>query len=162
MPLDKQELAVRMRLVARHKKQAFSATVVATDDGLRIRVTDGREYKSLSAAGSAITGEAVNGWRFWSLDGAAGQATTEEPEPTMEAPTAGAAKHRVIRRTPNQNAVPGGQVRWFCNACMGGFLAPSGATPEVCPQGHRAEPDGNGEVVTVSEAAETEDGAAVD
>ena len=147
MPLDKRELQVGTRLVGRYKKQDFHAEVVVRD-GREYIVGDDRpqeSFKSLSAAGSAITGGAINGWRFWSLEGAANPEATEE-----------------VRRTPNQRGVPEGQVRWFCNACMSGFLAPIGETPEACPQGHRAEADRNGEVVTVSDAGETEDSPAVE
>lgn len=34
------------------------------------RLEDGREFKSPSAAGTAITGKACNGWAFWSVGAA--------------------------------------------------------------------------------------------
>ncbi len=163
MPLDKQELAMGTRLTGRYKKQDYTCEVVQTEEGIRYRLADGREFKSLSAAGMAITGGAVNGWRFWSLTGAAGppgaQAAESTPTEATPAatPAAAGAKHKVIKRTPNQKGVPEGQVKWFCSACMSGFLANAGETPEVCPQGHRAETDGNGQVVTTEPQGEPEE-----
>jgi hypothetical protein len=44
--------------------------VVRTKDGLRYRLKDGKEFNSPSSAGMQITGGiAVNGWRFWSVEG---------------------------------------------------------------------------------------------
>lgn len=58
------------RLVARYKQQDHAATVVTDTEGrLRYRLPDGREFKSPSAAGSAVMGGiSCNGWRFWSVD----------------------------------------------------------------------------------------------
>jgi hypothetical protein len=42
---------------------------VQTDDGLRYRLQNGKEFTSPSSAGREVTGGvAVNGWRFWSLE----------------------------------------------------------------------------------------------
>jgi hypothetical protein len=43
--------------------------VVKTEDGLRYRLADGREFKSPAGAGAAIFGKGrtCNGWRFWSI-----------------------------------------------------------------------------------------------
>ena len=159
MAIEKQEFTVGTKLTGRYKKQDYTCAVVQAEDGMRYRLQDGREFKSLSAAGMAITGGAVNGWRFWSLTGAAGEPGAQEAESTPpEAPaTPTGGKHKVIKRTPNQKGVPEGQVKWFCSACMGGFLANAGETPESCPQGHRAESDGNGQVVTTEPQAEAEE-----
>ena len=57
------------KLTARHKKQEYSAEVVAGEDGkVRYKLPDGREFKSLSSAGTAITDKACNGWAFWSVE----------------------------------------------------------------------------------------------
>ncbi len=57
------------RLVARYKGAEHQAEVVAGEDGkVRVQLADGREFKSPSAAGSAVMGgTACNGWRFWSV-----------------------------------------------------------------------------------------------
>jgi hypothetical protein len=67
--IENRMLAAGTRLVGRYKKQDHFAEVVqAEDGGVRYRLGDGREFKSLSAAGSAVMGGvACNGWRFWSL-----------------------------------------------------------------------------------------------
>jgi hypothetical protein len=81
MPIENRELAAGTRLVARHKKQDFVCEVVQTDDGLRYRV-DGKDFNSPSSAGREVTGGvAVNGWKFWSLEG-----TLKEPTPKAEKP----------------------------------------------------------------------------
>jgi hypothetical protein len=70
MPIENRELTVGTVLVARHKGKEHRCEVVQTDAGLRYRLADGKEFNSPSSAGRAITdGVAVNGWRFWSLDG---------------------------------------------------------------------------------------------
>lgn len=60
------------KLVARYQGKEHTAEVVKTDDGLRYRLNDGREFKSPSSAGSVVMGgKACNGWRFWSIAEAA-------------------------------------------------------------------------------------------
>ena len=70
MPIENRDLAAGTRLVVRHKKQEYTCEVVKTKDGLRYRLKDGKEFSSPSSAGREITGGvAVNGWRFWSIEG---------------------------------------------------------------------------------------------
>ena len=56
-------------LTASHKGKCSSATIVAIaklSSGRGVRVgSRKRIFPSLSAAGTAITGYAVNGWLFW-------------------------------------------------------------------------------------------------
>ena len=62
MPIENGELKHGMKLVARYKGDAWTAEVGQTEQGVRYRLEDGREFKSLSAAGSAIMGgKACNG-----------------------------------------------------------------------------------------------------
>lgn len=70
-----------MRLVARYRGTEHVAEVVAGEDGKpHCQLSDGRLFKSPSAAGSAVMGgTACNGWRFWSFADAA--ATDESPPP---------------------------------------------------------------------------------
>ncbi len=65
----REKLEPGMKLVARYKGKEHEAEVVAGEDGkVRYRLADGREFKSPSAAGSAVMGgTACNGWRFWSV-----------------------------------------------------------------------------------------------
>lgn len=71
MALENRKLGVGTKLVARYKKEEHQAEVVAGEgDKTLIRLADGREFTSVSAAGSAVMGGvACNGWRFWSLEG---------------------------------------------------------------------------------------------
>jgi hypothetical protein len=52
--------------------------VVAAEDGAHAVECQGARYRSLSAAAKAITGNSVNGWRFWKV---VEPRTVEEPEP---------------------------------------------------------------------------------
>ena len=74
MAIEDRNLPVGTRLVANYKKQTFVCMVEAGegDDGLAFVLEDGSRHKSPSAAGSKVMGGgAVNGWRFWSVEGAA-------------------------------------------------------------------------------------------
>jgi hypothetical protein len=57
------------RLSARYRGQEFIAEVVTAEGGEGARVLEfqGARYASLSAAGKVITGNSVNGWRFWKV-----------------------------------------------------------------------------------------------
>lgn len=57
------------RLWARYRGSEYVAEVVVGEEGKqRYRLDDGREFKSPSAAGSAVMGGiACNGWRFWNV-----------------------------------------------------------------------------------------------
>ena len=70
MALKDRKLEVGTKLVARYKREEHQAEVVAGEgDRTLIRLADGREFTSVSAAGSAVMGGVVcNGWRFWSLE----------------------------------------------------------------------------------------------
>ena len=77
MPIEDRNLKPGTHLVGRYHKQNFTCEVVEGEGGkLRYRLADGREFKSPSAAGMAITGHACDGWAFWSLE----TATTAPPE----------------------------------------------------------------------------------
>ena len=134
MPIENRKLEAGMRLSARYKKETYLAEVVETPEGLRFRLEDGREFKSLSSAGKAVmNGIACNGWRFWSLEG--DESRRESAERETAAPSGNGKEHKLISRVPNQKGVPEGQLRYFCNACMRSFFAEG--TPEHCPEGHR-------------------------
>ena len=71
MPIENRALEPGTKLVAIYKKETYRAEVIAGEEGkVLYRLGDGREFKSLSAAATAITSKACNGWRFWSLDAA--------------------------------------------------------------------------------------------
>jgi hypothetical protein len=68
-----EELVAGTALTATLKGQTFSASVVLGPQGKPEVELDGARYPSLSAAGKAAAGYAVNGWRFWRTAGAASQ-----------------------------------------------------------------------------------------
>ena len=69
MAIEDRNLSPGTKLAATYKKVGHKAEVIAGDDGkVRYRLDDGREFKSPSSAGTAITGKACNGWTFWSVE----------------------------------------------------------------------------------------------
>jgi len=148
MALENRNLEVGTRLVARYKKQEHTATVVEGEGGgLRYRLEDGREFKSPSAAGSAVMGGvACNGWRFWSLAGE-GKAATPKKERKASAPKPAtkaakrAPKAQGFQRLANGEGAAEGTAKFFCDTCMEAFEAPVDSEPAACPKGH--QPDGS-------------------
>ncbi len=67
-------------LKAFHRGRSRSAVIVETAEFTSGRgvLTGGRAYLSLSAAGTAITGYAVNGWLFWHPIDTAAQASEHD------------------------------------------------------------------------------------
>ena len=70
MTITDRNLKAGTKLIAHYKKVEYKAEVIGGEDGKPIYrlAADGREFKSPSSAGTAITGKACNGWAFWSLD----------------------------------------------------------------------------------------------
>ncbi len=143
MPIEDRNLSVGTKLIAKYKKQKYSAEGIAgEDDNVLYRLEDGREFKSPSAAGSALMdGKACNGWRFWSLDQEQDQTapTVSESEPESEdVPT---PKARVIRKLPNQKGLPEGAVRLYCESCKESFVSAAPDGSPSCPKGHSDSKD---------------------
>src|SRR4051812_27537580 len=87
MAIHDRNLSVGTQLHARYKGQTYTAEVIEKEGGTAYRLADGREFKSPSAAGTAITAKACNGWAFWSVgDG------SENTGPVASAKTRPAAK----------------------------------------------------------------------
>jgi hypothetical protein len=75
--IEDRKLKPGTKLVMKHKGKDYHAKVLADKDAkLRYRLGDGREFKSPSGAGSAVTGAACNGWREWNVVGAADKKQT--------------------------------------------------------------------------------------
>jgi hypothetical protein len=156
MPIHDRNLKAGTTLIGKYHKQPFTCEVVEVESKLCFRLEDGREFKSPSAAGMAITGHPCDGWVFWSVETPSEASTTEvkqEPspkEPTEQNPQAPETEvEPTLEQVPEQTtpiffkmewqkAVPKGQTRWHCNVCNKHFLAPADTTPETCPQGHKA------------------------
>ena len=71
MPIENRNLEPGTKLVAHYKKETYHALVVASAEGkvlYQLSPYDGREFKSPSSLGTAVTGKACNGWTFWSVD----------------------------------------------------------------------------------------------
>jgi len=142
MSIDNRDLKSGTRLVARYKGQEHTAEVVQTEVGVRYRLADGKEYKSPSAAGSAIMGgNACNGWRFWSLEGATPK-TEKKPAAAKKKPAKSTTMATNRGRKPENGKGPIEKMedgRYFCSSCMDAFDAPNGVKPLGCPRGHSAE-----------------------
>ena len=137
MAIEDRNLEPGTRLVANYKKRPYVCSVEKEGDSLVYVLEDGTRHKSPSSAGMKVMGgKAVNGWKFWSLEG------EEKPAPAPEAPARAAKQEKakkVIYKAPNQQGVAQGKTRFFCAACMKGFVHEGSAVPEVCPEGHRAD-----------------------
>ena len=158
MPIENRNLAVGTKLVTKYKKETYHAEVVEGQEGkVRYRLEDGREFKSPSAAGTAITNKACNGWAFWSVVQEAGDGTAEDAvesypwandtaevaeqeamaEETAQGTTGQPATS--FRRVPNQRGVTEGSVRLYCDTCKQSFTAQESQQPDSCPEGHRPD-----------------------
>ena len=139
MAIGNREVKPGMVLTGKYHKVEYNCEVVEKDGKLAYRVM-GEDYKSISAAGSSVTGHPCNGWVFWSEEtgkiGSVSQPVkTETTETENKADDDVQDKKSVCRRNPNQKGVPQGQVRWHCYACRKSFLLPSAQMPAGCP-GH--------------------------
>jgi len=155
MSIENRNLTKGTKLTGRYHKQSYSCEVVEDAEGkLYYKLEDGREFKSPSAAGMAITGHACDGWVFWSVvteeNATAPDAEKEETPPAAETehkeepPTATAqntaktdSKNTGVFLVPNQKGVPEGRIRWFCRDCGKSFIASAVEVPGVCPN-HQA------------------------
>ena len=154
MAIEDRNLTVGTRLVASYRKQAVACMVEKREEGgkLAFVLEDGKRYRSASSAASALMGgKAVNGWRFWSVQGTEPQGKeggSEKPE------TQAAKPKRLVYRVPNQKGIAEGQSRWFCRACMKGFVIGGDRQPEACPAGHRGDdPERTAAVGSAEEAS---------
>jgi len=144
MAIENRDLAAGTKLIAKYKKEEFKAEVVAGEDGkVKYRLADGWEFKSPSAAGTAITGKACNGWAFWSLEPDGAPAEPPEPEGSQDqgetaedAETPDQPPSAGFRRVPNQKGVGEGEVRLYCDTCKTSFTITADQQPETCPEGH--------------------------
>src|SRR5919106_2500941 len=98
MPIENRNLQPGTKLIATYKKETYHALVVEGEGGkilYQLTPHDGKEYKSPSALGTAVTGKACNGWTFWSIetgetqqmDTHSGEVATNESSPEEPAET---------------------------------------------------------------------------
>ncbi len=169
MPIKNRNLKPGTKLVAKYKKETYHGFVSTGENGkvlYQLTPSDGKEYKSPSSLGTAVTGKACNGWSFWSVDAEAesepdpateqeanpqppaAPETEPEPEDTIEEDAVEAVyspleedadppqKPASFRRVPNQRGVDPGQERLYCDTCHNSFIVPEDKNPETCPMGH--------------------------
>ena len=140
MAIQDRDLAAGTRLWARSKGATHTAEVVQTGQGVRYRLADGREFKSPSSAGGAITGHACNGWAFWTVGAPPEKAQGEQDRrrgPSAAAKANGSA-HPVPK--PAGKAKRGKQAQGSsteaaegieCQACGQAFPTPAEATTHL-------------------------------
>lgn len=140
MTIENRELGAGTKLVAKYKGQEHSVLVLADGEGnLAYELDGGTIFMSLSSAGKQVMGGvACNGWRFWSVEGEA-VAAEPKPEKPAKAKKSGGRMVKQIQRVPNQKGVAEGSTKFFCSACMKGFVTEGTALPESCPEGHARE-----------------------
>jgi len=134
MAISNREIKSGMVLTGKYHKVEYTCEVVEKDGKLVYRVM-GEDYKSISAAGSSVTGHPCNGWVFWSESTPKAEEVSQPVQTDATENEAIVDKKSVCRRNPNQKGVPQGQVRWHCYACRKSFLLPSTQVPAGCP-GH--------------------------
>jgi len=104
MPIKDRNLKPGSHLVARYHKQGYSCEVVEGEGGkLRYRLEDGREFKSPSAAGMAITGHACDGWIFWSVEPST---AAPAPQPTRSSPVKTQPTGEAAKTAPGEGGQP--------------------------------------------------------
>jgi hypothetical protein len=145
--ITNRELPAGTVLQARFKKQEHSCTVEIDGEGKRSYLIGEKRFSSPSAAASSITGGAINGWAFWSVQGEAPakpeKGAKREAKPKAEKPAKAEKKPRTKafklfeKVTPNEGD-PEGSFRFWCHGCQASFVSETDK-PEACPNGHRAD-----------------------
>jgi hypothetical protein len=135
MAIENRNLPTGTHLWANYKKQRYVCTVEAGEESeVAFVLEDGSRHKSPSAAGSRVMGgKAVNGWRFWTVEGDVPPASNEKPAKKSRKQK----QAKTLYKTPNQQDMAQGKTRYFCSACMDGFVHDGTDEPEACPKGHR-------------------------
>jgi hypothetical protein len=130
MPIENRELEVGTRLVAQYKGVDYALEVVQTDEGLRYRLADGREFRSPSSAGKEVMGGiACNGWRFWSVAGMAPvrRPRTEKAEKPTKKPSTKNATKTSAKKAATKKPAKGKRARpedvpsYGCGGCGATF-----------------------------------------
>ena len=140
MPIKHRNLSAGTVLAGRYKGKTYRCTVQERDGELVFALDDNSIHRSASAAASkAIGGGSVNGWRFWTLEEDPTEKAVKTPKRSSGGKAASTKVVKVIKRVANQKGVPEGSTKWWCSACMKGFVAEGEAVPEICLEGHPRE-----------------------
>src|SRR5208283_990100 len=103
--IENRNLTTGTHLTARYRKQIHSCEVADKEGKLFFRLADGREFKSPSAAGTAITGGACNGWAFWSPKAAQDAKPAEIPAQDASMPAIAAHQETEVTATSEQAGI---------------------------------------------------------
>ena len=139
MAIENRNLPAGTRLWGNYKQRRHVCVIEAgeEDGGLVFVLEDGSRHRSPSAAASKVMGgKAVNGWRFWTVEGDEPVASDSDIK-VQKKGRARAKQSRTVFKTPNQQGLEEGKSRWFCSACMEGFYVDGPEVPSGCPKGHR-------------------------
>ena len=100
-------------------------------------------------------GKAVNGWRFWTVEGDEPPAT-EKPKAEKKSRGGKKKQNKTFFKTPSQLTAPEGKTNYFCSACMKAFSGRrrrgAGSLPRRPPQRRPGAQRPSG--VTAAEEAE--------
>ena len=163
--IQDRNLTAGTKLVGRYHKQDRTCETHLDENGkLYFRLDDGRSFKSPSAAGTAVTGHACDGWHFWTLASEVnftnieqhidkairtGKIKTPKAIPTYDETIAKVEKMEKaekpkppktgVYRLPNQKGAPAGLTRYYCFDCSSPFPAKSDIKNPACPNCHPAK-----------------------
>jgi len=128
MAIQDRNLSVGTQLYAKYKGQTHTAALFEKDGAKLYRLEDGREFKSLAAAGTGITGLACNGWAVWTVGEPPIEAEPEQPKTktakTPNAPRAKKAKAKTSDAPAEPPEVPVGthaNGKLACEVCGAEF-----------------------------------------
>lgn len=135
MPIEDRNLQAGSVLVGRHKGTEHRCEVVETPEGVRYQVDGAEIFRSPSSAAKHVTGGAVNGWVFWSVEGSEKLKAKHEPKvkadpkqaPAAKKPTKASKKRKAKKATAMRAASKGG-ASYGCGACGETFLTMKAAT----------------------------------
>jgi hypothetical protein len=164
--IQDRNLKAGTKLVGKYQHKEHTC-IVTEKDGKIYFMVDGdatKVFKSPSAAGTAVTGHACDGWHFWSIasevsftnierhiDKAirAGKLKTPRAIPTydetvtkidkMEKAEKPKPPKTGVYRLPNQKGAPAGLTRYYCFDCSSPFPAKSDIKNPACPNCHPAK-----------------------
>jgi hypothetical protein len=105
MAIEDRNLPVGTRIWANYKKTRYVCTVEAGEEegSVAFVLEDGSKHKSPSAAGSKVMdGKAVNGWRFWTVEGDPPAASEAEAKPEKKSRGGKKKPSKTVFKTPSQ------------------------------------------------------------
>jgi hypothetical protein len=103
MAITDRNLSVGTQLWAKYKGQTYTAEVIETEGKTRYRVAGKDEtFNNPSAAGTAVTGKACNGWAFWTV----GEPPVAPEPAATETKAAKARRQRKAKAAKTENGEP--------------------------------------------------------